>query len=264
MKRILTALAVLLATPFFLATAQTTIVDGAPVVIHPGAAGAEGVVTDDNQILVRQRVTAPRAAVLEEQAGRPSGSGRDRAGFEAGEKLFGLYDGDDAWVYCATRGGFFGDWLTCYRDSDRDGRFESAAPSGAPFLGVPFFIFAQRESQPLAAPAAYRLIPFTEGPAIEAGVRVQFTPARTRRGVTEPANIALAFGYIVENRFVPISGAGGGAIAYEGEGPVIAESRGARIEFSGPLALGALRYRVLEPMKSQLDRVQMTQTLIYR
>jgi hypothetical protein len=143
------------------AAAQTTMVDSTPVVIHTGAP-SEGVISERAQIISRQRVTTVRAAVLDDAVARPSETGRQREGFPAGEQLFGIYDGRDAWVYCALRESWWsGDTLTCYQDTDEDGRFDVAKPSGAPFLGIPFFILAQNtEVRTLTTPARYHRVPY--------------------------------------------------------------------------------------------------------
>lgn len=251
-------LAVAFASP---AAAQTTTVNSTPVVIHAAAPGAEGVVTERSQIILRQRATTIRAVVLNDPIARPSGSGRQRSGFEAGEKLFGIYDDYDSWAYCALRDGFFADSLTCYQDTDDDGRFDIARPSGAPFLGVPFFIFAQNtEERRLATPASYTRIPYSEGPAVEAGLQVSLTEPRRRRGEMQPGAVRLQFGYIVDNRFIPVSNASANAeIAGE---PVTLEVNGARVEFSGPPERDQLRYRVIETIPSHITRVRMTRMLV--
>jgi hypothetical protein len=247
------------------AQAQTTTVESTPVVIHAGAVGGEGIVAERSQIVLRQRVTTVRAAVLDEPAARPSANGRQREGFPAGERLFGIYDGDESWAYCALRASFWsGEALTCYQDTDEDGRLDVAKPSGAPFLGVPFFTLTQNaEQRPLTAPAAFRRIPFDQGPAIEAGLRLTLTEARVRRTRTDPASAVLEFGYILDNnRFVPVQGT---SLRHEfaGDGPVSLTVADARIELSGPPVRGQLRYRVAEPMPAQLSRVIMTQTVTY-
>ncbi len=248
-----------------IASAQTTTSESTPVVIHAGASGGEGIVAERTQIVLRQRVTTVRAAVLDEPAARPAGDGRQREGFPAGERLFGIYDGDGAWAYCALRESFWlGDNLTCYQDTDNDGRLDIAKPSGAPFLGVPFFILAQTsEQRQLAAPAAFRRLPYDQGPAIEAGLRLTLTEARERRTRSTPASAFLEFGYILNNdRFVPVQGTSQRR-TFDGEGPVTLNVADARIELSGAPARGQLRYRVLDAMPAHIDRVVMTQTVTY-
>ncbi|MBN8608397.1 MAG: hypothetical protein J0L81_15885 [Caulobacterales bacterium] len=244
------------------AAAQTMRAQSTPIVIHDAQAGGEGVVLERQQIIQRQRVTTIRAVQLQAPIARPSESGRQREGFPAGERLFGIYDDYDSWAYCALREGFFGDRLTCYLDTDDDGRLDLAKPSGAPFLGIPFFIFAEgAETRPLESPAAYSRIPYADGPAIEAGLRATLTEARTRRGETTPGRISLEFGYIVENRFIPVTGSSQSA-PFTGA-PVQLRVRDALVEFSGAAVRGQLGYRVLEAMPAQIDRVEMTRTVTY-
>lgn len=248
-----------------IAAAQTTTAESTPVVIHAGAAGGEGVIDARAQIVLRQGVTTVRAAVLDEPAARPSGNGRQREGFPAGERLFGIYDGDESWSYCALRESFWlGDALTCYQDTNEDGRLDVAMPSGAPFLGVPFFILAQTaEQRPLAMPAAFRRIPYDQGPSIEAGLRLTLTEARVRRSRTEPATALLEFGYILDNdRFVPVRGTSHRQ-TLEGAGPVTLSVADAHVELTGQPVRGQLHYRVVEAMPAHIDRVIMTQTVTY-
>src|SRR5690606_24207980 len=128
--------------------------------------------------------------------------------------------------------GFFADSLTCYQDTDDDGRLDIARPSGAPFLGVPFFIFAQNtEERRLQTPAGYTRIPYADGPAVEAGLQLSLTEPRRRRGEMQPGRIRLQFGYIVDERFIPVSNAS--ASAEMVDQPVTLEVDGARVEFSG-------------------------------
>lgn len=248
-----------------IAHAQTTTAESTPVAIHAAAAGAEGAITERSQIVLRQRLTTVRAAMLDAPAARPASDGHQREGFPAGERLFGIYDGDESWAYCALRESFWlGDALTCYQDTDGDGRLDVAKPSGAPFMGVPFFIFAQRaEQRALTAPAAFHRIPYDQGPAIEAGLRLTLTEARVRRSRTDPASAFLEFGYILNNdRFVPVQGRSHRHV-FDGEGPVTLSVSDAQVELSGTPARGQLRFRVLEAMPAQLDRVIMTQTVTY-
>lgn len=251
------------AAPF--AAAQTTTAESTPVVIHAAAAGGEGLISERAQIVLRQGVTTVRAVVLDEPAARPSSNGRQREGFPAGERLFGIYDGDESWSYCALRESFWlGDALTCYQDTDEDGRLDVAMPSGAPFLGVPFFILAQTaEQRPLAAPAAFHRIPYHQGPSIEAGLRLTLTEARVRRGRTEPATALLEFGYILDNdRFVPVQGTSH-RHTFESAGPVTLNVADAQVELIGPPVREQLRYRVVDSMPAHIDRVLMTQTVTH-
>lgn len=239
------------------AHAQTVSVDSTPVVIHAGAP-SEGVITERTQIVSRQRVTTVRAAVLDEAAARPAANGRQREGFPAGEALFGIYDGHDAWAYCALRESFWtGDALTCYQDTDADGRFDVAKPSGAPFLGIPFFILTQNaEARTLSTPAAFHRVPYAQGPSIEAGLQLVLVEARGRR----QASATVSFGYIVNaGRFIPVRGNSATHTFGQDAAAVVLSVADARVELSGAPVRGQLRYRVVEPIPAHIERVTMQQ-----
>lgn len=246
---------------FGVAHAQATVVNSTPVVVHGALESPpEGVVERRMHIVARQRATTNRAVVIDAPIARPSSAGRQNDGFPAGERLFGVYDGFDSWAYCALRQSMWGDSLVCYADADADGRFETAKPSGAPFLGIPFFIWTQREARALANPVAYRALPYGEGPAIQAGLRVDLQESRTRRGQTTPASAGLDFGFIVDDRFVPVSGASS-RMDLSGAGPWTLRSHGAEVELSGAPTRNQLRYRIVTPMPAQIQRVEMSRTV---
>lgn len=241
----------------------TRTTDSAPIVIHAGAAGEEGVITERRQQIQRQRVTAMRAAVLDEPAVRVSVNDRQRAGFPAGERLFGIYDGDKSWTYCALRAGFFRELVNCYQDTDNDGRLDLYKPSGMPFLGVPFFIFFPNASEirPLPAPVAFHRINYAEGPAIDAALQVTLTETRRRRGEMQPGRVEVAFGFSMEGQFAPMGSSASHIFA--SPDAAILNVAGAQVEFSGAPVRGQLRYRVLAPMPAHIERVVMTQTVTY-
>ncbi|MBI1251687.1 MAG: hypothetical protein GC189_09475 [Alphaproteobacteria bacterium] len=263
MKRMATATAFACAAIAAPAAAQiTTSVSSTPVIIHalPAEAPREGLVERRDQPVLRQRATTNRAVAITAPIATPGRSGRQHAGFPAGERLFGVYEGVDRWAYCALREGFWADRLTCYLDTDGDGFLDTAKPSGTPFLGVPFFIFTQDERRTLDTPVGFEAIPYAEGPAIDAGVQLTLQESRRRRGeMTEP-RASLAFGFYVNDSFVPVRGQSQ-AVALTGEGPWTLAINGAEIELSGSPTRGALRYRVVTPLPSQIQRMELTRTI---
>lgn len=244
------------------AAAQTTSQLSTPVVIHAGEAGGEGVITVRTTIVQRQRATTIRSVALDDAIATPTQSGRQAQGFAAGEQLFGIYDEYNSWAYCALRRSWWsGDTLTCYEDTDNDGKLDLALPSGAPFNGIPFFVFPERrETRALQQPARFHRIPYAEGPAIEAALQAELIDSRRVHGVMQPARISLQFGFLVNNRFVGLN-----SLTRTSDmttEPVTLEVDGSRVEFSGTPERGSLHYRVLTPMPARIERILLRRTYV--
>ncbi len=257
--------------------AQTRTQSSTPFIIHAGltqgpAIGEETVAPRGKPLLI-QRATSIRAARLEAET--PSLAGfRKAKSFASGTLMFGVHS-LTGWVYCAvaetTASWWAGDESVCYEDADGDGRFESAMLSGAPFMGVPLFVFELGERQALAQPAPYTVIPGGEGPAVEFAL---VATTRTRRLPDASPDIPPLVTVTVNGGFrasadpggvgraadpptTPIAGWVDTAVVSLG-GPHRVKVLGAELEILGVSQDGAVRYRVISAAPAQIERVAMS------
>ncbi|WP_332679164.1 hypothetical protein [Brevundimonas sp.] len=259
------------------ADAQIRTQASTPFIIHAGisrgpAPGDEAVAQRGQPLLI-QRATSIRAARLEAET--PSLAGFQKVkSFPAGTKMFGVYS-LTGWVYCAvaetTASWWAGDESICYEDADGDGRFETAMLSGAPFMGVPLFVFELGERQVLAEPAPYVVIPGAEGPSVEFAL---VASSETHRSPDAPAEVPPVVTVTVNGGFRASADPGG---VGRSENPpttriagwtgtvVLGPERSNRIRILGAeleiLGLGennTVRYRVISPAPAQVERVAMS------
>lgn len=211
--------------------------------------------------LLVQQAVATRAARLTVETPSPFGFGKVKS-FPAGAKMFGVPSGD-GFAYCAvaasTARWWAGDEFACFEDVDSDGDFDQVRASGSPFMSVPLFVFQLGAPKPLAAPAPYERLPYAEGPAVEYGL----TWNSVKRGGKNDEPVWHAVG--VQPAFSSGLGFqsirnGGSARKVEGDKPVQFEVRGAKVTVLGLTPEGDLRYRVDEPMPTQVDRITMSIT----
>lgn len=234
--------------------------DTAPFVILPLATTGEVRVASRDEPLLVQPVNASRAVRLEEVAATPF---KDRAALTpAGSTLFGAYDEPtQRWFYCVVadvkRWIGSSEEFACYEDTDDDGRFDQVRASGAPFLGVPLFVFQPGAPRPLAAPVRYVPVPYTEGPTAEYKLWWSAKRPRARSG-EPPAKIrTVDLVASMSSRSQPLDDVRRELSADE---TGVLKYRGAEIEVLGFEPDGAIRYRVLKAMPRQIDRVTMTVT----
>lgn len=257
--------------------AQTRTQASTPFVIHGGitqgpALGEEAVAARGKPLLV-QRATSVRAARLEAEAPSLAGFKKVKV-FPAGTTMFGVHS-LTGWVYCAiaetTASWWAGDESVCYEDADGDGRFETAMLSGAPFMGVPLFVFELGERQALTTPAPYSIIPGDQGPAVDfalvAAVRTQRLPgaapdvapitAVTVRGGFRASADPGGVGRSAEPPVTPITGWADTVVIGPGR-PNRVSILGAEVEILGLGENDTVRYRVLSSAPAQVERVAMS------
>lgn len=238
-------------------TSETTfVILGAP----PGATGAgEERTALPGQPLLTQSMTATRAARLDQAAPSMSGIGAQRS-FTAGTLMFGVL-APDGWIYCAVaesiNSSIFRDNLACYQDGDNDGKFEIARNSGGPFEGVSLFVFQPGPPKPLAAPIAYSIIPYKDGPKSSFAVTWKPTGKVKKDVPVTPNAITLQTGALVgeDQRNVGLFPEVSGVLA---DGPITYQQLGARITVLGATPEGGLRYRVDKTFPQQVVPMQMT------
>lgn len=257
------AVALCLAAGPALAQGQTQ--ESTPFVIH-GAVSAGPEIGSEatappGQPLIVQRATSIRAARLDADTPSLAGFAKTKV-FTAGSPMFGVYT-TSGWAYCAvaetTASWWAGDEFVCYEDADKDGRFETAMLSGSPFLGVPLFVFQLGRRQPLPQPAPYTLIATEDGPAVDYVVTAQVQRPRTRDAALPPSTfITLRGGFRQGVNSIParIGGWSKSARLKDGE-PSRINLKGAEIEILGVDEANVVRYRVLTPTPTQVERVTM-------
>ncbi len=259
------------------AGAQTQTQSSTPFIIHGGmtqgpAAGEDAVVRRGKPMLI-QPVTSIRAARLDVET--PSLAGfRKAKSFAAGTRMFGVHS-LTGWVYCAvaetTASWWAGDESVCYEDADGDGRFETAMLSGAPFMGVPLFVFELGERQALAEPAAYSVIPGAEGPSVEFAL---VASSRTQRLPGAGADVAPLVLVTVSGGFRASADPGGlgrdtdppttpiggwsDTIVLDPDKPNRVHVLGAELEILGLGEDNTVRYRVIRSAPAQIKRVAMS------
>lgn len=256
------------------AGAQTRTQASTPFIIHAGmtqgpAPGEEAVARRGQPLLI-QRATSIRAARLEAEA--PSLAGfRKVKSFPAGTPMFGVHS-LTGWVYCAvaetTASWWSGDESVCYEDADGDGRFETAMLSGAPFMGVPLFVFELGERQALAEPTPYTVIPGAEGPSVEFALVASSRTHRFPGAVNPVVTVTVAGGFRAS---ADPGGVGRGAdppttpiagwvdtVTLGPDQPNRVHVLGAELEILGAGADGTIRYRVIASAPAQVERVAMS------
>lgn len=254
------------------AQTRSEVRDTTPFIIHDRVTagpdiGVEAVAAPGQPLLV-QSATSIRAARLD--ADTPSLAGfRKTKVFTAGTAMFGVYSDTGGWAYCAvaetSAAWWAGDEFVCYEDLDGDGRFESAMHSGAPFMGVPLFVFELGYRQTLPEPAPYSIAAGGEGPAVD----LVLMPRVQRRSAPDGAPLVIVTvsgGFRKEAGTPPtlIPGWSGAAPVRSGETARI-KVIGAEIEILGVGDDGSVRYRLLSIVPAQVKRVGMgvTRTTTY-
>lgn len=237
-----------------------------PFIIHAPSpadvAPAEERVASRGQPLLVQRTTSIRAARL--GADTPSLSGfRKTKVFTADTPMFGIY-ADNGWAYCAvaetTATWWAGDEFVCYEDADADGAFETAMHSGAPFLGVPLFVFELGRRQALPAPAPYRLVDEDQGPVVDFVITPRVNRHSNRRTPEVPpvVTVTLQGGFRKGPDNSPATIGGWARTVRIDEGKTAeVEIMGAKFEILGVGADDSVRYRVLETAPDSLHRITM-------
>lgn len=235
-----------------------------PFVIHGAISAGPAVGVEatapPGQALIVQRATSIRAARLD--ADTPSLAGfRKTKVFAAGSPMFGVYS-TTGWAYCAvaetTAAWWAGDEFVCYEDADKDGRFETAMHSGSPFLGVPLFVFQLGRKQALPDPAPYTIISTENGPAVDYIVTAHVQRPRIRDAAVPPTFVTLRGGFRQGVNSLPANIGGWSKRArITGEAPARINLMGAEIEILGVDEANVVRYRVVSPTPTQIERVTM-------
>ncbi len=245
------------------AAAQTSVQHSRTTFVVHAAPVPEGEqIAAPGQPLLRQKVTATRAARLEEDAPSLLGATQVKV-FPAGTAMFGVQV-PDGWIYCAvsktTSKFWFSDVFACYQDVDGDGRFDHVRNSGTPFQNVPLFVFQPGPAVALPAPVRYAEIPYADGPEVE--IAFTWTPekVRTRQGETPKPPSTAGFGVAMLTDKGPVQIASLGNRSLAG-GPVgTVRDAGAMITILGLTPEGSLRYRVVSTMPAQIQPMKMTIT----
>ncbi|ADL01981.1 hypothetical protein [Brevundimonas subvibrioides] len=251
------------------AAAQTQTRESTPFVIQAGITAGPAIgevaTAPRGQALIVQAARSIRAARLLADTPSLSGFGKVKT-FPAGSPMFGIHTAT-GWAYCAvaetTASWWSGDEFVCYEDADADGRFETAMHSGAPFLGVPLFVFETGRKQPLPTPAPYSAEPTEAGPSVDYVVTASArrlpqpgggTPAPESDGMA----ITLQGGFRqgVNASPVPIGGWSETAVIRNGA-PTRITLMGAEFEILGVDADGTVRFRVISETPAQVRRITM-------
>lgn len=246
------------------AAAQTRTVESSPFVIHEIAADPTVRNAKKGEPLLVQPVTASRAARLEVDA--PTLFKSKTQSFAAGTAMFGSYDeATGRWLWCAVAESkakwWAGDEFACYEDLDADGRFDTVRPSGAPFLGVPLFVFSPGAAKPLPTPVPYSRIDFANGPKTEYALSWRADRPRAKADQPAPKVEAIAVTPAMGPNASPIGSAA--TVKLDGQETGRVFFRGAEIEILGFEPDGSVRYRVLKGLPRQVGRVTMTMTTSY-
>jgi hypothetical protein len=250
------------------AAAQTR-TQSASYVILPTTA-PEGVqVAKKGEPLLVQQAVAPRAARLTAQA--TLGSGKKATVFPAGAKMFGV-PSQGGFAYCAVSEGkrwWSSATFSCFEDIDADGDFDQVRPSGSPFMNVALFVFTLGAPKPLETSVAYERTPYAEGPSVDFGLIWNAQAPRAKEGEpVKPGTVTVQPAFESPLGFQAIRN-GGATRPLQGEDkPASITVRGSRIEVLGLTPEGDLRYRVVEAIPAQVDRVTLsittTTTYVYR
>jgi hypothetical protein len=161
-----------------------------PFIIHGVTVDSSEQIATEQEALLAQPVTSPRAARFDvATSAQPMGGAREKS-FPAGTLMFGAY-ARESWSYCAMAVATFwtADQFSCFVDRNNDGLFEAISDSGTPFAGVPLFVYGAGQPYLLATPIPYSRIAPLEGPTIEyaIGYRIVRRSGRmTREGRSVP------------------------------------------------------------------------------
>ena len=258
------AIAVLFVLPNA-ASAQTQRRESTPFIIHDAITAGPGIGVEATaprgQALIVQHATSIRAARLD--ADTPSLAGfRKTKTFAAGSSMFGVYSAT-GWAYCAvaetTAAWWAGDEFVCYEDADNDGQFETAMHSGAPFLGVPLFVFQLGRKQPLPQPAPYTILAPEDGPAVDYVITAAVQRPRTRdASLPAVTAVTLKGGFRQDINSVPTSIGGWSQSAqFEPGKTALINLMGAEIEILDVSEDNTIRFQVLKPTPAQVQRITM-------
>lgn len=233
----------------------------------PGLAAAQDVPQVATTLLFRavtpegeERIVAPGGAVavfrgqsiravrLSETA---TPARRGDSAVAAGTVLFGTLEGT-TWRYCAPR--VANRWQACFTDSDRDGRFDQVEGAVGTPDNIPMVVTSHRDRQDLAAPAAYVVVPASEGPALEGWI--SWDPVGGSR--TRPATSIVLNSMIGDThtaRGVRLSGPFNRPVMVRiGDMPRTVEAWGTRFRFEGMTPEGAVRVRIEDTPADRLSR----------
>ncbi len=231
-------------------------------VVHAAPVPEGEQVAAPGEPLLRQKVTATRAARLAEDAPSLLGATQVKV-FPAGTEMFGVQV-PDGWIYCAvsktTSKFWFSDVFACYQDIDSDGRFDHVRNSGIPFQNVPLFVFQPGVAVALPTPVRFDEIPYADGPAVE--IAFTWTPekVRTRKGEAPKPPTKASFGIAMLTEKGPVQIASLGQQSLEDGQVGTVRDAGAAINIIGVTPEGSLRYRVVSTMPAQIQPMKMTVT----
>lgn len=246
----------------FPAAAQYNQTSTTTFVIYSATAPVGEQIAQPGQPLLVQDVTATRAARLEEESVSLLGMGQMKS-FPAGTPMFGVQV-PDGWIYCAVSISssqfWFGDVFACYQDTDADGQFDVVRNSGAPFAGIPIFVFQPGPAVRLPKPVRYTEIPHALGPKVQLGL--VWRPVGPKRRKDDPPLIPTSItvdGEIIHDKVSTAISDPVTIATPAGSTPVIRRA-GAVITVLGFTPEGAIRYRVERTMPAQVAPMQMTVT----
>lgn len=214
------------------------------------------------QPLLRQPVTSTRAARLEAESPSLAGMGSAKT-FPAGTKMFGVKV-PDGWIYCAvsesTVKWLFLDLFACYQDTDGDGWFDHARSSGAPFNGIPLFVFQPGPPKALPTPVPYSFIPYREGPKVELAFVWRPIMVKVKKGEVPPppSRLTVATSILTGDMDHAISTPQTFDV-WRGW-PQVFSDDGGRVTLLGLTPEGGLRYRVDSSIPAQIEPLKMTLT----
>ncbi len=242
------------------AAAQTR-TQSASYVILPTTA-PEGVqIAKRGEPLLVQQAVAPRAARLTAEA--TLGSGKKATVFPVGAKMFGV-PSQAGFAYCAVSEGkrwWSSATFSCFEDVDADGDFDQVRPSGSPFMNVALFVFTLGAPKPLETPVAYERTPYAEGPSVDFGLIWTAQAPKVREGEpTKPGSVTVEPAFESALGFQAIRNGGATRPLLGGDNLASVTIRGSRIDVLGLTPEGDLRYRVVEAIPAQVDRVTLSIT----
>lgn len=230
-------------------------------VVNPVTVSSEEQVAAPGASLLSQPVTATRAAQLDAEAPSLLGMGSAKT-FPAGTKMFGVKV-PDGWIYCAVAAStvkwLYSEWTACYQDADNDGAFEVVRNSGAPFNGIPLFVFQPGPPKKLPAPIPYTAIAYKEGPTVDLGF--VWKPVITK--VPRDAPPAPVTQLTVTQSMITgdkVEGVGRGKTFSVETLPQTLRMDGATITLLGLTPKGELRYRVSSAMPAQIQPLELVLT----
>lgn len=230
-------------------------------VVNPVTVPDEERIAAPGTSLLSQPVTSTRAARLDAEAPSLLGMGSAKT-FAAGTKMFGVKV-PDGWLYCAVAAStvtwLFSEWTACYQDADGDGAFEVVRDSGAPFNGIPLFVFQPGPPKALPAPIPYTAIPYREGPTVDLGFVWKPVVKKVKRD--EPpapvTQVTITQSMITGDK---IEGVNRSQTFSVTDGAQTMRMDGATITVLGLTPEGNLRYRVRSTMPAQIQPLEMVLT----